>query len=75
MISNGVFVKDLENLPMREEDGRINIGAVIRIVPIKDVKTMINAYRLAKEEVPELSLYLMGPTEETKDIMRSVLSW
>ena len=66
VISNGVFVKDLENLPMREEDGRINIGAVIRIVPIKDVKTMINAYRLAKEEVPELSLYLMGPTEENK---------
>lgn len=66
VISNGVFVKDMKNLPGREEDGKINIGAVLRIVPIKDVKTMINAYRLAKAEVPELSLYLMGPTEENE---------
>lgn len=66
VISNGVFAKEMENLPARAEDDRINIGAVLRIVPIKDVKTMINAYRLAKEEVPSLRLYLMGPTDENE---------
>lgn len=66
VISNGVFVKEMENLPGREEDGKINIGAVLRIVPIKDVKTMINAYRMAKAKIPSLCLYLMGPTEENE---------
>lgn len=66
VISNGVFAKEMENLPTRAEDGKINIGAVLRIVPIKDVKTLINAYRLAKEEIPSLRLYLMGPTDENE---------
>ncbi len=73
VISNGVFLKEMEHLPGREEDGRINIGAVLRIVPIKDVKTMINAYRLAKQEVPSLSLYLMGPTEENEKYYKECL--
>lgn len=73
VISNGVFLKEMENLPGREEDGKINIGAVLRIVPIKDVKTMINAYRLAKQEVPELQLYLMGPTEENEKYYQECL--
>lgn len=66
VIPNGVYVKEMENLPGKEEDGKTNIGAVLRIVPIKDVKTLINAYRLAKAEVPSLALYLMGPTEENE---------
>ncbi len=73
VISNGVFAKEMENLSTRKEDGRINIGAVIRIVPIKDVKTMINAYRLAKEEVPSLRLYLMGPTDENEKYYKECL--
>lgn len=66
VIPNGVYVKEMENLPEKEDDEKINIGAVLRIVPIKDVKTLINAYRLAKAEVPSLVLYLMGPTEENE---------
>lgn len=74
VISNGVFSKEMENLPGREEDGKINIGAVLRIVPIKDVKTMINAYRLAKEKNPALCLYLMGPTEENEKYYQECLN-
>lgn len=73
VISNGVFLKEMENLPGRKEDGKINIGAVLRIVPIKDVKTLINAYRLAKEKVPSLCLYLMGPTEENEKYYQECL--
>lgn len=68
VIANGVFFKELQNLPGKEagEEEWINIGAVLRIVPIKDVKTMIHAYALAKEKIPALRLYLMGPTEENE---------
>ncbi|MDE5907850.1 MAG: GT4 family glycosyltransferase PelF [Lachnospiraceae bacterium] len=73
VISNGVFAKEMEKLPAREEDGKINIGAILRIVPIKDVKTMINAYRMAKEEIPSLCLYLMGPTDENEKYYKECL--
>lgn len=73
VISNGVFAKEMENLPTRKEDGKINIGAVLRIVPIKDVKTMINAYRMAKAEIPSLCLYLMGPTDENEKYYKECL--
>ena len=42
----------------------VNIGAVLRVTPIKDVKTMIRAFAFAKERVPNLKLWIMGPTEE-----------
>ncbi len=66
VIANGVFSRDMENLPTERSSDGINIGAVARIVPIKDIKTMLNAYRLAKQRVPSLHLYLMGPTEENE---------
>ncbi|MCR5461320.1 MAG: GT4 family glycosyltransferase PelF [Acetatifactor sp.] len=42
----------------------IHVGAILRVTPIKDVKTMIRAFAFAKESVPNLKLWIMGPTEE-----------
>ena len=39
------------------------VGFVVRIVPIKDVKTFIRALN-GSETVPNLEVYLVGPTEE-----------
>jgi glycosyltransferase involved in cell wall biosynthesis len=56
-----------QNLAAKEPgDAVINIGAVLRVTPIKDVKTMINAFHFAKEKVTNLKLYIMGNTEEDK---------
>ncbi|MBR4734420.1 MAG: GT4 family glycosyltransferase PelF [Lachnospiraceae bacterium] len=46
------------------DDGMVHVGAVLRVTPIKDVKTMIRAFAFAKERVPNLKLWVMGPTEE-----------
>lgn len=46
------------------EENMIHVGAILRITPIKDVKTMIRAFAFAKERVPNLKLWVMGPTEE-----------
>lgn len=46
------------------DDGSYNIGAVVRIVPIKDIKTMISAFGLVKAEMPNAKLYIMGPMDE-----------
>lgn len=65
IIPNGVEISRFENVKKTwEEDGSYNIGAVVRIVPIKDIKTMISAFGLVKEELPQAKLYIMGPMDE-----------
>lgn len=49
------------------EPDKIHIGAVLRVTPIKDVKTLIRAFAYAKEEVPKLKLWIMGPTDEDEE--------
>lgn len=63
---NGIEVKRFENLPGKKEEdnGYINIGAVLRVTPIKDVKTMIRAFAFAKEQDERLKLWIMGPCDE-----------
>ena len=63
---NGIVVENFENLPGKHEDelNKIQIGAVLRVTPIKDVKTMIQAFAYAKERVPNLRLFIMGPVDE-----------
>ena len=48
----------------------INIGAVLRVTPIKDVKTMIQAFGFAKEKDKRLKLWIMGPCEEDEEYAR-----
>lgn len=65
VVPNGIAVENFEGIPLKEEnDQYINVGAVLRVAPIKDVKTMIRAFAFAKEEVPNLKLWIMGPVDE-----------
>ena len=65
---NGIRADTFEGIPGKTEDDAqyINAGAVLRVTPIKDVKTMIQAFAFAKKSVPELKLWIMGPTDEDK---------
>ena len=66
---NGIRVENLQNIPGKteEDEGKINIGAVLRVTPIKDVKTMIQAFAFAKERDSRLKLWIMGPWEEDRE--------
>lgn len=72
---NGIRMEQLEHLPGRtkEDEGFINIGAVLRVTPIKDVKTMIRAYAFAKEKDPRLRLWIMGPADEDEEYARECM--
>ena len=62
---NGIDAARLANLPGKPPtDEYINIGAVLRVTPIKDVKTMIRAFAFAKQKVENLRLWIMGPSDE-----------
>jgi glycosyltransferase involved in cell wall biosynthesis len=65
---NGIVTKNFEGIPMKAvDDPYINVGAILRVTPIKDVKTMINAFYYAHEKQPKLKLWIMGPDDEDPD--------
>ncbi|MFJ7825498.1 GT4 family glycosyltransferase PelF [Psychrobacillus sp. NPDC096623] len=66
IIPNGVDIESFNNVVAEKDDEIIRIGAVIRVVPIKDIKTMIQSFALVKQQVPNSVLYIMGPSEEDK---------
>lgn len=53
-----------EDMKRTLEKEMIHVGAVLRVTPIKDVKTLIRAFSFAKEKVPALKLWIMGPMDE-----------
>lgn len=68
IIPNGVKLSDFEDLAKKDiQDNYINVGAILRVTPIKDVKTMINAFNWAKKQVPNLKLWIMGPLDEKEE--------
>ena len=69
---NGIDVDRLANLEGKSEEEKhwIYAGAVLRVTPIKDVKTMIQSFAFAKKRVPELKLWIMGPTDEDEKYAR-----
>ncbi|KSV59471.1 GT4 family glycosyltransferase PelF [Acetivibrio ethanolgignens] len=67
VIPNGVNYKNFADIPQKDaEDSWINVGAVLRVTPIKDVKTLLAAFAIAKEKEPRLKLWIMGGMEEAK---------
>ena len=66
---NGIHYHRLENLPgaSPENQGYFHVGAILRVTPIKDVKTMIQAFAYAKKQQPNLKLWIMGPFDEDPD--------
>lgn len=72
VISNGVDTS-LYNINKEEHDG-YNICAVLRITPIKDIKSLIKAFKTVKSVIPEAVLYLIGSYEETPEYYQECLS-
>ncbi len=73
---NGIDPERFANIPGKQEGDEdfFNIGAVLRIAPIKDVKTLINAYYYAKQREPSLKLWIMGPWEEEDPYAKEVFA-
>jgi polysaccharide biosynthesis protein PelF len=69
IIPNGVNVELYRNLPMSlaKEAGEIWIGAIVRVVPIKDIKTMLQSFAIVKKEIPTAKFFIMGSTDEDEE--------
>lgn len=64
VIANGVDYERFAGVPLKEEDGWIDIGAVVRLAPIKDVKTMIYAFYELSSRIPNVRLHIMGGVDD-----------
>ena len=64
VVANGVHYENFCDLPAKAEDGWVDIGAVVRFAPIKDIKTMIYAFFELASRVPKVRLHIMGGVDD-----------
>ena len=64
IIPNGVSIEKFEDLDSEKDESKFYLGAIIRVVPIKDIKTMIQSFVIVKNEIPNAVFYIMGSYEE-----------
>ena len=64
VIENGISYEKLCNIPLKEDDGIVDIGAVVRMAPIKDIKTMIYAFFELASRMDNVRLHIMGGVDD-----------
>lgn len=75
VIPNGVDAERFADCaPKDADDPYINVGALLRVTPIKDVKTMISAFAIAKDVNPKLKLWIMGNMTESEEYAQECVS-
>lgn len=67
VIPNGVDYQNLSKLPRPAADAPLTVALVGRVVPIKDIKTYLQAIHLLRDRFPDLRAWVMGPTDEQPD--------
>lgn len=64
VIPNGVDYTKFSQIPLKEDNGIVDIAAVIRIARIKDVKTLLFAFRELLERRQNVRLHILGGVDE-----------
>lgn len=66
VIANGIHYDRFCDIPPKTPDGWVDIGAVVRLAPIKDIKTLLYAFQELKQRVPEARLHILGGTDDAE---------
>lgn len=64
VIGNGISYDRFSAIPVKAEDGWVDIGAVVRIAQIKDIKTMIYAFYEVSGRLDHVRLHVMGGVDD-----------
>lgn len=68
IVPNGVRIQRFRaERPALPETGPLRVGFIGRVVPIKDVKTLIRAAKLVRDQLPRVEFWLLGPSDEDPD--------
>lgn len=66
VIRNGIQTQAFAGIPMKEPDGTVDIGAVVRVVPIKDIKTLIYAFANLQSQIRKVRLHIIGDLSDAE---------
>ncbi|MER2268155.1 GT4 family glycosyltransferase PelF [Methylobacterium oxalidis] len=64
VVANGIDVESFAALPVAGPDQPPTMALIGRVVPIKDVKSYIEAAAILRRRMPDLRALVMGPTDE-----------
>jgi len=64
VIGNGIKADEFKDISRKKEDGWIDIAAIVRIAPIKDIKTMIYSFSQLKQEIKKARLHILGAVDD-----------
>ena len=64
VIPNGIDYEKYSDIKEKEENGFIDIGAIIRFSPIKDIKTLLYAFNELKTKFQGARLHILGGTND-----------
>lgn len=67
IIANGIDVDKFHIQNRKQKVNGIHIGAIVRVVPIKDIKTMIQSFSIVQQEIQDSYFYIIGPSEEDEE--------
>ena len=83
IIPNGVAAEDFlqpdfaarpEKESDEKQDGAVHVAAVIRVTPIKDIKTMLSAFKEVQSKSPNSIFHILGPCDEDPDYYKECLA-
>jgi glycosyltransferase involved in cell wall biosynthesis len=66
-IANGIDVDRFHTHNRKQKETGVHIGAVVRVVPIKDIKTMIQSFYIVQQEIKDSHFYIIGPYDEDEE--------
>jgi polysaccharide biosynthesis protein PelF len=70
VIANGINLAVFERIVPAADTDQPTMALIGRVVPIKDVKTYIEAAKLLKASVPVLRAWVIGPTDEDPEYFK-----
>lgn len=79
IIHNGINIESYDKVKRlvseRSKEDVFNVGAIVRVVPIKDIKTMLQAFAYVSERFPDIKFIIMGPTNEDEEYYQECLDY
>lgn len=73
IIPNGIDIRRFAGADITEARGPLTVGAVVRVVPVKDLVTMLRSFSLVKRALPDAHFLIVGPTDENREYYEECL--
>jgi glycosyltransferase involved in cell wall biosynthesis len=64
VVRNGLDVASFSAIPDKPKDDWVDIAAIVRFAPIKDIKTMIYSFSRLKQEIDKVRLHIVGGVDD-----------